>query len=73
MRSDDASLFPPHEFPPLEDLTSGEAAPDIEVFTSPTAYTEHGLGPRPNDGGPTFGLHTVVLRYVGATSSHAPR
>lgn len=62
VRSDDATLFPPHEFAPIADLTSGAGAPDIEVITSPMGYTEHGLGPRPYDGGPTIGLHAIVLR-----------
>ncbi|KAG7089330.1 hypothetical protein E1B28_011026 [Marasmius oreades] len=43
VRSDDPTLFPPVEFPKqLEDSTSSENSPDLEIFTTPFAYKDHG-------------------------------
>ncbi|GBE87857.1 Dehydrogenase patE [Sparassis crispa] len=63
IRSSDRSLFLKDEFIPdaeLEDTSSAPDAPDIELFSSPMAYTEHGYG-QPFDGY-TFGLHATLLR-----------
>ena len=49
-------------------MTSGSAAPDIELFNSPMAYKDGGLAQPPNWGGDAFALHTVVLRYANLDS-----
>ncbi|KAG5635723.1 hypothetical protein H0H81_010301 [Sphagnurus paluster] len=43
VRSDDPVLFPKSEYPDtLPDSTSGPGAPDLEFFSTPLAYKEHG-------------------------------
>ncbi|KAK1231639.1 hypothetical protein PQX77_005237 [Marasmius sp. AFHP31] len=54
VRSDDPGLFPPTEFPKqLEDSTSGKNSPDLEIFTTPFAYKNHGAT--------FFDVHTRAL------------
>ncbi|KAH7108489.1 alcohol oxidase [Auriculariales sp. MPI-PUGE-AT-0066] len=44
VRSTDRRLFPEHLFPDeVGDATTGENAPDIELFASPIAWWNHGL------------------------------
>ncbi|TFK62260.1 alcohol oxidase [Pluteus cervinus] len=54
VRTDDPTLFPPSRYPQqLRDSTSGPGAPDLEFFTTPLAYKEHGaVG---------FDVHTYAL------------
>ncbi|KAF9260087.1 alcohol oxidase [Marasmius fiardii PR-910] len=42
VRSDDPTLFPPAQYPKLEDSTSSKNSPDLEIFTTPFAYKDHG-------------------------------
>ncbi|KAH8833395.1 hypothetical protein DL96DRAFT_1585959 [Flagelloscypha sp. PMI_526] len=43
-RSDDPVLFPPKEFhEKLVDTTSGPESPDLEIFSTPFAYRDHGV------------------------------
>ncbi|THV07247.1 choline dehydrogenase [Dendrothele bispora CBS 962.96] len=47
IRSDDPTLFPPSQYPlpsngPMVDSTSSANSPDLEIFTTPFAYKEHG-------------------------------
>lgn len=60
VRSDDPKLFPPAEYPvhPL-DTTSSKNSPDLELFVTPVAYTEHGLNMWKTM---TFALHVYLLR-----------
>ncbi|KAG6839846.1 hypothetical protein C0991_011120 [Blastosporella zonata] len=63
VRSDDPVLFPKEEYPEvLEDTTSGPGAPDLELFSTPLAYKEHGkIG---------FDVHTYALHvYLVRPSS----
>lgn len=77
VRSRDARLFPEGDFPgDVEDSTSGQNAPDIELFacarysqlsetlltpcSGPFAYINHGLAPAP--AGPTCCFGGVLLR-----------
>ena len=46
-------LFPPSQYPPVHDSTSGPDSPDLELFTTPLAYKEHGLI--------HFDMHTLAL------------
>ncbi|KAF7791727.1 hypothetical protein EIP86_002751 [Pleurotus ostreatoroseus] len=65
VRSDDSKLFPPSQYPAgsvPEDTTTGPNAPDLELFSTPMAYTEHTTLTPPNDGHYNFMLHTVLLR-----------
>ncbi len=67
MRVDDTKLFPLDKFPATtipEDTTTGPEAPDIELFFSPLAYTEHTTFTPPNYGHYNFMLHAVLLRQV---------
>ncbi|KAK2463423.1 hypothetical protein APHAL10511_004509 [Amanita phalloides] len=57
LRSDDPNLFP--DCPALKDGSSGPQSPDIEVFSTPVAYKEHGAYMFPMH---TFSLHAVLLR-----------
>ncbi|KAJ6624076.1 hypothetical protein B0H10DRAFT_2008400 [Mycena sp. CBHHK59/15] len=63
VRSDDPVLFPPSQFPDkLEDSTSGPTSPDLELFTTPLAYKEHGAI--------MFDMHTYALHcYLVRPSS----
>ncbi|KAH8831642.1 hypothetical protein DL96DRAFT_1667834 [Flagelloscypha sp. PMI_526] len=42
IRSDDPTLFPKEKYPALEDTTSGDKSPDLELYFSNIAYKEHG-------------------------------
>ncbi|RDB26168.1 L-sorbose 1-dehydrogenase [Hypsizygus marmoreus] len=54
IRSDDPALFPKSEYPEtLPDSTSGPGSPDLELFTTPLAYKEHGKV--------FFDVHTYAL------------
>ncbi|KAG5727268.1 L-sorbose 1-dehydrogenase [Termitomyces sp. T112] len=54
VRSDDSILFPKEQYPEaLLDSTSGPGAPDLELFSTPLAYKEHGKI--------TFDVHTYAL------------
>ncbi|KNZ81800.1 L-sorbose 1-dehydrogenase [Termitomyces sp. J132] len=54
VRSDDPVLFPKEQYPEaLLDSTSGPGAPDLELFSTPLAYKEHGKI--------TFDVHTYAL------------
>ncbi|TCD71984.1 hypothetical protein EIP91_000116 [Steccherinum ochraceum] len=62
--SSDPKLFPPSNYPTEsapDDRSSGEGAPDIEMFCSPIAYLDHGATVFPLKGD-YFALHTVALR-----------
>ncbi|PPQ95742.1 hypothetical protein CVT26_015868 [Gymnopilus dilepis] len=59
-RSDDPTLFPESEFPQkLQDSTSGSDGPDLEIFTTPMAYKNHGAFMFPMH---TFAIHACLLR-----------
>ena len=60
MRSDDPVLFPPSQYPEkLIDSTSAVDSPDLEFFSTPFAYKEHGkIGFNVH----TFALHCYLLR-----------
>ncbi|KAF8632241.1 hypothetical protein AX15_001991 [Amanita polypyramis BW_CC] len=57
VRSDDLALFP--EYPTLKDGSSSPKSPDIEIFSTPFAYKEHGAYMFPMH---TLSLHAVLLR-----------
>lgn len=57
IRSDDPKLFPGAET--IEDTSSGPTSPDLEIFSTPIAYKDHGRNVFPMD---TFALHSVLLR-----------
>ncbi|KAJ2922556.1 hypothetical protein H1R20_g14544, partial [Candolleomyces eurysporus] len=60
IRSDDPMLFPPEEFPQkIVDSASAEDSPDLELFSTPFAYKEHGLVGFDVH---TFALHCYLLR-----------
>ncbi|KAF8071847.1 hypothetical protein FPV67DRAFT_1411773 [Lyophyllum atratum] len=60
LRSDDPVLFPKTEYPEtLPDSTSGSGSPDLEFFTTPLAYKEHGKFMFDVH---TFALHVYLLR-----------
>lgn len=72
VRSDDLDLFPPSQYPPEtkpEDRTTGEGAPDIELFTTPVTYFSSGVKGPACPGEYTFGLHAVVLRYADSATT----
>jgi choline dehydrogenase len=59
-RSDDPILFPPESYPErLADSTSGPNSPDLEIFTTPIAYKDHGLRFFRYH---TYALHACLLR-----------
>ncbi|KDR78822.1 hypothetical protein GALMADRAFT_244405 [Galerina marginata CBS 339.88] len=61
-RSDDPLLFPESEYPrKLEDSTSAADSPDLEIFTTPFAYKDHGAYMFPMH---TFAIHVCLLRPV---------
>ncbi|KJA26413.1 GMC oxidoreductase [Hypholoma sublateritium FD-334 SS-4] len=62
VRSDDPVLFPEAEFPDkLVDTSSAPDSPDLELFSTPFAYKEHGkIGFDVH----TFALHVYLLRCV---------
>ena len=63
LRSMDPNVFPPQEYPEgIEDTTSGENAPDLELISSPLAWTEHGSGPVPP--GDLASMGAILLRPV---------
>ncbi|KAJ3873476.1 hypothetical protein F5051DRAFT_455948 [Lentinula edodes] len=54
IRTDDPKLFPRNEYPDrLSDTTSGPDSPDIEIFSTPLSYKDHG--------GFLFSEHTRAL------------
>ncbi|KAK7032253.1 hypothetical protein VNI00_013211 [Paramarasmius palmivorus] len=54
IRSDDPSLFPPEQYPEkLVDSSSSKNSPDLEIFTTPFAYKNHGAT--------FFNVHTRAL------------
>ncbi|KAF9451903.1 GMC oxidoreductase [Macrolepiota fuliginosa MF-IS2] len=60
IRSDDPTLFPESEFQnKVKDSTSGDDGPDLEIFTTPLAYKEHGEYMFPMH---TFSIHACLLR-----------
>ncbi|KDR78849.1 hypothetical protein GALMADRAFT_244475 [Galerina marginata CBS 339.88] len=60
VRSDDPILFPEAQFPEkLVDSTSAADSPDLEFFSTPFAYKDHGLIGFDVD---TFALHVYLLR-----------
>jgi choline dehydrogenase len=60
VRSDDPTLFPPSEYPDkLVDSTSALDSPDLELFSTPFAYKDHG---RIRFDVHTYGLHVYLLR-----------
>ncbi|KAF8239698.1 alcohol oxidase [Tricholoma matsutake] len=60
VRSDDPALFPLSEFPvTLRDSTSASNSPDLEIFTTPIAYKNHGRYVFPLH---TFAMHSTLLR-----------
>ena len=78
VKTTDPKLFPPEEYGELEDSTSGIDAPDIEFFSSPTGWTEHGHGPVPAGGLMTlsayitrFDLSGMCLRLKGLNNAKA--
>lgn len=60
VRSDDPKLFPKDQFSnAARDSTSSPNSPDLEIFTTPMAYKEHGSIVFPL---PTYALHVYLLR-----------
>ncbi|KAG6856903.1 hypothetical protein H0H87_012485 [Tephrocybe sp. NHM501043] len=66
VRSDDPILFPKEDYPEvLEDSTSGPGAPDLELFSTPLAYKEHGkIGFNVH----TYALHVYLVRPLSTGS-----
>ncbi|KAF8882588.1 hypothetical protein BD779DRAFT_923170 [Infundibulicybe gibba] len=59
-RSDDPHLFPAREYPSqLVDSTSAVDSPDLEIFTTPFAYKNHGITIFPVH---SIALHSTLLR-----------
>ncbi|TFK33226.1 hypothetical protein BDQ12DRAFT_691444 [Crucibulum laeve] len=59
-RTDDPLVFPPQEFSEkFPDSTSAADSPDMEIFTTPIAYKEHGVYMFPMH---TFAIHACLLR-----------
>jgi len=59
-RSDDPVLFPPETYPEkLADSTSSPDSPDLEIFTTPLAYKNHGSKFYRYH---TYALHACLLR-----------
>ncbi|KAJ3878979.1 hypothetical protein F5051DRAFT_451902 [Lentinula edodes] len=53
IRTDDPKLFPPNDYPAtLPDTTSSPDSPDIEIFSTPLSYKDHG--------GFFFSEHTIA-------------
>ncbi|KAJ7640029.1 GMC oxidoreductase [Mycena polygramma] len=70
VRSFDPTLFPPEAFPvQVEDCTSGDNAPDLELTITPTGYLDHGRVMLPD----ALGLHIVLLRpkSLGSVKLHS--
>ncbi|CAA7266838.1 unnamed protein product [Cyclocybe aegerita] len=60
VRTDDPTLFPESEYPEkIIDSTSGPDSPDLEIFTTPFAYKDHGKFMFPMH---TFAVHVCLLR-----------
>ncbi|TFK27798.1 alcohol oxidase [Coprinopsis marcescibilis] len=60
VRSDDRKLFSESDYPDkLNDTTSADNSPDLEIFTTPMAYKDHGDFTFPMH---TFAVHAVLLR-----------
>ncbi|KAJ7285268.1 hypothetical protein C8J57DRAFT_1671770 [Mycena rebaudengoi] len=60
VRTDDPVLFPPSKFPEkLVDSTSGPRGPDLELFTTPMTYKDHGRIMFPMH---TYALHCYLVR-----------
>ncbi|KAF8150868.1 hypothetical protein B0H34DRAFT_665906 [Crassisporium funariophilum] len=61
-RSDDPTLFPKSEYPEViqQDSTSASDSPDLEIFTTPLAYKDHGV--YMFSGLHTFSVHVCLLR-----------
>ena len=67
MRTDDEKLFPLTKYPKAsapEDTTTGEGAPDLELFITCVGYKDSGIVKPPHPGDYLFGLHAVCLRCV---------
>ncbi|KZV93791.1 alcohol oxidase [Exidia glandulosa HHB12029] len=61
VRSTDPKLFPPGEFSAdIEDSTSAEDSPDIELYASPVAFFNHNMSPGPV--GPACSFGSILLR-----------
>ncbi|KAF4614077.1 hypothetical protein D9613_007925 [Agrocybe pediades] len=59
-RSDDPLLFPESEYPQkITDSTSASESPDLEIFSTPLAYKEHGAFMFPMH---THAIHVCLLR-----------
>lgn len=64
IRSDDPTLFPSSKYSTqLTDSTSAKDSPDLEIFTTPFAYKEHGAGFFDIH---TFALHCYLLRPLSS-------
>ncbi|KAF9467982.1 hypothetical protein BDZ94DRAFT_1372827 [Collybia nuda] len=62
IRTNDPTLFPPEKYPAkIQDSTSAPDSPDVEIFTTPFAYKEHGRFMFPVH---TFSLHSTLLRPI---------
>lgn len=56
-------MFSPDEYVgSIEDTTSGDGAPDLEIFSSPLAWKDHGQGIVPK--GDLTSMAAVLLRLV---------
>lgn len=55
LRSDDPKIFPPSEYKPLIDVTSGPQAPDIELIGGPVSFERQTISY-------TLGMGAVLLR-----------
>lgn len=62
IRTDDRNLFPRDQYPEdIEDSTSGDNGPDLELFCSPFAYKDHGAYLFDM---PTYSIHCYLTRYA---------
>ncbi|PPR05970.1 hypothetical protein CVT24_004634 [Panaeolus cyanescens] len=60
IRTDDPKLYPESEYPDkIQDSTSAAGSPDLEIFSTPVAYKEHGEKMFPMH---TFSIHVCLLR-----------
>ncbi|KAF9007584.1 hypothetical protein BDQ17DRAFT_1389036 [Cyathus striatus] len=59
IRSDDPKLLPEYQDEVLPDSTSGKESPDLELFTTPLAYKDHG---KTFFDIHSYGLHAYLLR-----------
>ncbi|KAF8896431.1 choline dehydrogenase [Infundibulicybe gibba] len=59
IRSDDPVLFPNSKYKALPDSTSSAESPDLEIFSTPFAYKDHGAILFDL---PTFAMHVYLLR-----------